>query len=265
MTTNPSTEKTTTSGLKSTNSTKNKSAVSESGHAKNVANFEQLIAFCISYNTAYNPIKNSLSVAELQNLHQAALSKLNKVKIQKTTFDNATNERRNTFAGLKPLATKIVNAFTVSGVDALAVQDAKSVNKKLQGTSNKKVETTTTPSIPTSKTISTSQQSYDRLIDHFANLIQVLEQNPIYSPNETELKLASLQSNLVDLQSKNTNLINSYTQYSNAMIDRNQVLYNPLSGLVQTAQEVKQYVKSVFGATSPQFKKISSIEFTKAR
>ena len=39
-------------------------------------------------------------------------------------------------------------------------------------------------------------------------------------------------------------------------------LYNPLSGLVQTALDVKKYVKSVFGASSPQFKQVSGLEFS---
>jgi hypothetical protein len=68
-------------------------------------------------------------------LYQLAQDKLNATKTQKTNFDNATNERRNSFANLKPLATKIINAFAVSGADTLAIADAKTVNKKLQGTS----------------------------------------------------------------------------------------------------------------------------------
>ena len=73
--------------------------------------------------------------------------------------------------------------------------------------------------------------------------------------------MATLQTKLTELQAKNTNLINAYTGYSNAMIDRNQTLYNPLTGLVQTSKEVKQYVKSVFGANSPQYKQVSGLEF----
>lgn len=94
-----------------------------------------------------------------------------------------------------------------------------------------------------------------------ANLIQVVAQNPNYSPNEEDLKVTSLQTKLTDLQSKNTNVVTTYTAYSNAMIERNQVLYNQLSGLVQTSKEVKQYVKSVFGANSPQYKQVSGLEF----
>ncbi|POS02513.1 hypothetical protein [Flavobacterium croceum] len=252
-----------TSDLTSTNTTKNKNSVSETGHAKNIANFQDLISFCQGYGANYNPTKESLKIPQLQALYQLAQDKLNATKTQKTTFDNATNERRNTFANLKPLATKIINAFAVSGADTLAIADAKTVNKKLQGTTSKK-STTTNDNIPPLgelKGASTSQQSYDRLIDHFVNLIQVVEQNTNYTPNETELQVATLQTKLEEMQTKNTNLINAYTGYSNAMIERNQTLYNPLTGLVQTSKEVKQYVKSVFGANSPQYKQVSGLEF----
>mgnify|MGYP001128598355 FL=1 len=238
-------------------------STSETGHAKNIANLQDLISFCQGYGATYNPTKESLKIPQLQALYQLAQDKLNATKTQKTAFDNATNERRNTFANLKPLATKIINAFAVSGADTLAIADAKTVNKKLQGISSKK-STTNTDNLPPSgelKGASTSQQSYDRLIDHFANLIQVVEQNTNYTPNETELQVATLQTKLTELQTKNTNLINAYTSYSNAMIERNQTLYNPLSGLVQTSKEVKQYVKSVFGAISPQYKQVSGLEF----
>jgi hypothetical protein len=234
-------------------------SVSEVGHAKNSANLQDLISFCQGYGAVYNPTKSSLTIASLQTLYQTSLTGLNTTKTQKTSFDNATNERKNAFAPLKPLATKIVNAFAVSGVDTLAVANAKTVNKKLQG-SRKKPATATTET-PTTTGISTSQQSYDRLIDHFANLIEVLQQNTLYNPNESDLKVAALQAKLEELQTKNSNLINAYTQYSNAMIQRNQILYNPLAGLVQTTKEVKQYVKSIFGANSPQYKQVSGLEF----
>lgn len=244
-----------------TNSTKK--SVSETGHAKNVANFQDLILFCEGHGATYNPSKESLKIPQLKALYQEALDKISATKNQKTAFDNATNDRRNAFSDLKPLSTKIINAFAVSGADTLAISDVKGINKKLQGKSSTKTETTElkVDGEVAPKSISTSQQSYDRQIDHFANLVQVLEQNTAYSPNENDLKTNTLQTKLSHLQSKNTALINAYTQYSNAMIDRNQTLYNPLSGLVQVAKEVKLYIKSVFGATSPQYKQISDLEF----
>ena len=41
-------------------------STSETGHAKNVANFETLISFCAGYGATYNPSKANLKVPALQ-------------------------------------------------------------------------------------------------------------------------------------------------------------------------------------------------------
>lgn len=238
-----------------------KKSVSETGHAKNVANFQSLISFCTGFGEVYNPSKESLKIPQLQILLQQAQEKMNSTITQKTSFDNATNSRRNSFSDLKPLSTKISNAFSVSGAEQLGINNLKSMNKKLQGTTAKKAPTSEDSQPDTAKTISTSQQSYDKMVEHFSSIIEILVQSPSYNPNENDLKVTSLQNKLSDMQTKNQELIDSYTQYSNAMLERNQFLYNPLSGLVQTSKEIKQYVKSIFGASSPQYKQINGIEF----
>lgn len=241
-------------------------AIFETGHAKNVANFQDLISFCQGYDKAYNPTNENLKIPNLQLLYQEAKDQLDNFKTQKTALDNATNSRRITFADFKILSTRIISALAVSGADDLAVEDAKAINKKIQGTSAKNSESTETPQPEgdNGNTISTSQQSYDRLIDHFTSLIELLNQNTIYAPNEDDLKITALQTTLAEMESTNTNLINAFTANSNAMISRNQALYNKETGLVQISREVKLYVKSVFGAGSPQYAQVSSLEF-KAR
>ena len=238
-------------------------STSEVGHLKNITNFDNLLSFCEGFGSVYNPAKESLKIPQLQSFHQLAKDHFTGAKIQKTAFDIATNSRRNGFADLKTFATRVLNAFSVSGADALAVADAKAINKKIQGTSSKKsaVDETNEENTESIKSISNSQQSYDRLIDHFANLIEVVSQSNIYNPNEPDLQLASLETKLDDLQTLNSKLTDSYTDYSNALILRNKTLYDPLTGLVQTSKEVKRYLKSIFGASSPQYKQISRIEF----
>jgi hypothetical protein len=40
-------------------------STSETGHAKNVANFQDLISFVTSYGATYNPSKNGLKLPQL--------------------------------------------------------------------------------------------------------------------------------------------------------------------------------------------------------
>jgi hypothetical protein len=48
------------------------SKTSETGHAKNVANFEELVTYAVSYNQEYNPSRDSLRVEALQTLLTSA-------------------------------------------------------------------------------------------------------------------------------------------------------------------------------------------------
>ena len=46
------------------------------------------------------------------------------------------------------------------------------------------------------------------------------------------------------------------------LIERDQILYADGTGLYSIAQNVKKYVKSLYGATSPEYTNVSNIEFT---
>ena len=94
-------------------------------------------------------------------------------------------------------------------------------------------------------------------------MIDLVSSVPSYAPNEADLRIASLTTFRDGLQTANTNVINAEVAYSNARISRDNLLYSKDFGLVDVAMDVKNYVKSIFGATSPQYKQISGIKFTK--
>lgn len=239
------------------------SSTIETGHPKNVANFETLISFCKGYNNSYNPTKESLKLTNLDTQLSEAKDVLQVVKTHKTAFDNATNTRQLAFTDLKMLSTRIINALAASGANSLTISDAKTINRKMQGIrAGSTAPASATPGTePTDKTISTSQLSYDSRIDHFAKLIELVSQEPSYTPNERELQMDSLIAKMQSLKSGNAIVINAYTIWSNTRILRSTVLYNPVTGLVQTAMEIKKYIKSVFGAASPQYNQVNGLEF----
>lgn len=243
------------------------SSNSETGHAKNVANFEDLISFCTAYGATYSPTKAALKIASLNGQLIAANASLAAVKVAKTAYDNATNAREITFKPVKSLATKVVNAIAATEATAQTVADVKSSNNKIQGRRAKAVAKPDAKALAAGaepvKTASTSQQSFDKMIDHFAQLIATLTAEPKYQPNENDLKLAALNAILADMKAKNTAVINVTTAASNARIARNKVLYDDTTGLVDTALAVKLYVKSVYGATSPQYKQVAALKFVK--
>jgi len=246
-------------------------STSETGHAQNVANLEKLIAYCTGYGAKYNPAKASLKVSSLNTLLASAQSSLQALKAAQSAYNSATNLREEAFKPLKSIATKVVNAMAVSGGLKQNVDDAKTANMKIQGkraVAIKKPEATATEAAvaePEVKTASVSQQSYNKQVDNFEHLIHALNVEPNYTPNEEELQLPSLNARLSDLKSKNSDVINAESNLSNTRIARNSILYAAGTGLVDVCLEIKNYVKSVFGATSPQYKQVSEVRFTKTR
>lgn len=241
-------------------------STSETGHAKNVANFEDLISFCTGYGTTYNPSNTSLSVSSLSSLLNTAQKILNEAKTTEVAFNNATNSRMDAFRNLKTLSTRLVNALDATNASDQTVKDAKTINRKIQGQRATPAPPADPGSPPTpNKTISTSQQSYDQLIEHFSRLIDLLSAESGYKPNENELQIANLATTLAGLKTANTAVSNSYASWSNSRIKRADVLYNISNGLVTTALDTKKYVKSVFGTSSPQFKQVSGLEFKTVR
>ena len=162
-------------------------STSEVGHAKNVANFQDLIEFVTGYGSTYDPSKNSLKLSELINLKATAESNLSDVIDKNTVYNKRVNARINAFDGLKPLSTRLVNALETTDATNETIADAKTFNRKIQGKKASTSQAPTNPDTPAPPTISSSQQSYDQLIQHFSGLKSVLEAEPSYAPNENDL------------------------------------------------------------------------------
>lgn len=240
-------------------------STSEGGHAKNVANFQDLIAFVTGYGATYNPSKNTLKLPQLTAIQTTSQTRLADVVAKNTTYNNTVNDRLTAFRTLKPLSTRLVNALEATDATPEKVKNAKGFNRKMQGKKASPSDTPSDPNAPAPTTISSSQQSYDQQIQHFAGMISVLQSETSYAPNENDLKIVALTAKQTDLTAKNNAVSTSYTAVSNSRMARNKTLYDLNTGLVDTALEVKKYVKSLFGASSPEYAQVKGIVFTKPK
>ena len=244
------------------------SSTSETGHAKNVANFQDLISFCNGYGASYNPNKASITLAALGTKQTDAITALAAVNTNIPASTNAINQREILFNPLNKLITRVLNAVAASDVSKQVIDDVKTIARKLQGKrATPKIPTIiddpTTPANESQKSISASQMSFDQRIQNMDKLIQLLTSLPGYKPNEPELSIAALTTLFNNMIAANTAAINAYTPLSNARIERNKILYNEITGLVTVAANVKTYIKSLFGATSPQYSQVNKLKFTK--
>ena len=243
---------------------------SESGHAVNVANFDVLIADITSYGATYNPSKASLKLAALITLSTASKNAMNAVSTAVIAERLARNAREAAFKPLSALVTKSNNALKATDTTAQIDATAQSLVRKLQGRratpkmteDEKKVASDTGVEVTN---ISSSQMGIDNRIENLNKYIKFLSSVPQYAPNEADLKTIALTAVLNDLKAKNTAVVNAVVASDNARIARSTTLYKDISGLYDIALDIKTYIKSIFGATSPQYKKISKLKFTKTR
>ena len=115
-------------------------STSETGHAKNVANFQDLISFVTGYGATYNPNKNALKLPQLNALYKASQGSLADVVTKNTAYNNKVNERVIAFKELKSLSTRLINALQTTDATSQKIADAKAFNKKMQGVRAKSVE-----------------------------------------------------------------------------------------------------------------------------
>lgn len=241
-------------------------STSETGHAKNVTNFDELVSFVAGYGTTYNPSKVSIKLTALQTLSTNAKNAISAVNTASPSYSNAVAARESAFENLSKLTTRIINALKATDATPQIIDSAKTIIRKIQGkrATSLKTDEEKTALIAEGKEvkeISTSQLSYDNRIDNLDKLIKLLTSETIYTPNESDLKIVALTTLYTDLKTKNTAVLTATIPLSNSRLTRNDVLYKANTGLVDIAMDTKSYIKSIFGATSPQYKQVSKLAF----
>ncbi|NVO04405.1 MAG: hypothetical protein HXX09_17050 [Bacteroidetes bacterium] len=257
----------------------------ETGHDTNVGNLEVLISNCTGFGSTYNPSKVSIKLPGLNALLTASQGSNTTVSDKKNLYTVAVDGREILFNPLSPLTTRILNALESSEVTKQIISDAKTYTRKItgkratpkakqiqidpngsvnEGTGTLNASDNNTPSLDP-KEISASQLSFDNRMANLARLINLLSSEPGYNPNEADLKVTALNSMLASMKLKNTAVINAATALANSRLNRNKILYKDGTGLFDITIAVKAYVKSVYGASSPEFKLVSKIKFTKPR
>lgn len=235
-------------------------STSEVGHAKNVGNFQSLKAFAKGYGVQYNPSKAILTLVNLNASYDRAKDAMGAVTTANTANNTAVNNRADEFKDVPQLVTRLLNALDSSDASMRTVDDARGFVKKIRGTrAPKKAEEKAGEQQPV--TISNSQKSFDNMIEHFNGIKTVLESEPSYAPNEADLQITAVEDKLTKLEKSNNAVATSEEGLSNSRLNRNKVLYSNPDSITELAAEVKKYVKSVFGATSPEFKQVSGLAF----
>jgi hypothetical protein len=236
----------------------------ETGHARNVQHFQEMISFVTSWGAPYAPTNAAISVANLNAKLTDANTAMAVVTSNLAAYKAAVNTRETAFEGLRKLTTRVLNYYKSTGTASNNIDNVVSVKRKIDGKRAETVEDDpSTPENEAANSVSASQQSYTQLVEHFNTLIELVSGDPLYNPAEGELKVLALMSRKTAMADANGDVINLYTPLSNQRGLRDDVFYASGTGLVDLAQLVKNYTKAAFGIDSTQFNQIKGLTFSR--
>lgn len=237
-------------------------STSETGHAKNFENFEDLIQTCADFSAAYDPNNALITIKAMEQKLSDTNNVIEEVSQNKGPFIDRTNDRQEVFDGMKKLTTRVVNSFkTHQETTDKQFDDAMTFVRKIRGQRVKKIDP------EDQNSISVSQQSYDQLYNHFRNFVNYINSHSFYAPNETALQPAALIAFLANMRVKNKAVTTAAVPLNSDIKKRDKIMYAKKTGLVDVAIEAKDYVKSAFkgGGSSPEYNLVRGISFRNIR
>lgn len=239
-----------------------------SSHEQNVTNLNVEISSILTYGPQYNPSVPALTIPELNRLYQRGLAANATAKNNEIALNNATAARANKFDGFDGKVTRIINALRICGATPQTLEQAEAIVRELRA--KRVTDKLTDEELATEKAkgnnikqVTLHNATYDRKVVNLEKLAQFLGTIPQYQPNEPELSMTGINISLAEYKALNDAVVTTSAIEKASDIARREVLYTDNTGLVDVGLSAKLYVKSVFGATSPQYKQISNISFTR--
>jgi hypothetical protein len=197
----------------------------------------------------------------LAALLEQAQQSLEAVNAARVTYVLAINSRQDKFASIHPLAARIVRALAASESSVENIKDARILKRKMGSQSQAGIPEAITNGMegtPTPSSGTISRQDYESRAETFANLVRLIQGLPAYAPNEPELQVATLQVMVTELRNASVAVAKAYNELANARMHRNRVMFGE-GGLFETANAVKDYIRSVFGVRSEPAKELTKL------
>lgn len=241
---------------------------SETGYAVNIINLEKLWQSTVGFGTNYQPGNTDLLPAAIKLELDAERALLKTVNVKATPWINAVNAREAAIKDLSKLSRRIWEFTVSSKASSSFADDVHSLVKKITGTrATPKIvpplDPNATPTDETITQISASQMGIDNRLNHFDALIQLVKSEPLYDPNEADLKITALEAKYTAISDANSAVIATFPALDNARNALKDKMYFATGNGAELSGKVKQYVRSAFGPSSWQYKQISGLKFIK--
>jgi valyl-tRNA synthetase len=223
-------------------------STSEVGHAKNVANFSELIQLLEEMGPLYNPTNPAIETAALNTLRDNLAISIENLAYKIAPFKIAVANRENAFTDLSKKATRVRNSFKSMGLSTAENDNIATVVRKIRG--DKAIRRVENLENAETESISNAQLSYTSRATNLQSLASLLSAYPAYAPNEIDLTTLKLSQFYDELKDLNNEAANKTFALITARKERNDLLYNNPGNLLSLVNPIKDYLKSVVGANA---------------
>lgn len=237
----------------------------ESGHVKNVANFEQTIIILTALGAVYSPSQALILLAALQNkltASQAVLATHDTAQADRTI---KVDEAQAAFEGLDKYVVNVKRSAAVEINDEAFTRDLQTLVNEFSSKSRATglPDDPSTPDINESRTrLSPSQRSRDSQQAHLADIIALLKTKN-YKSNDAEYDLPAVEARLANITAKNNAAKQAVAALGNAQDARNAVLYDDATGIIKLVKLIKTQLAVKPGKQSAAYQQINALEFRK--
>lgn len=236
---------------------------SETGHAVNISNFKLMIDKCAGFGAACNPSNPDITVASMTAKWTAADTAHATMTAALQGSKGPVNAREELYKPTGKLVTRVLNIANSTKASKQLKKDAKGLADRFRGFG---VKVKYLPDgTPDPSHVSTSHQSYVQKADTFKQLVDLLEGEPLYAPNEAMFTIATLRALSTQMKTANDNIGTILAPVDNARIARDRALYDEEDGVLVRAAACKDYVQGASGFTSAEAKLVTKIRFTKPK
>lgn len=237
----------------------------ETGHNKNVANFETVIIILTNLGAQYAPPQALIVLTALQTLldeAKAALQDIDTAQAAKTiAVDNAQTE----FKDLQQYVVNIKRQAEVEVNDPVFTGDLQTIVNKFSppGRDTGIPDNPATPENESRTPQSQSQRSRDNQIAHLSDISALLKANPGYKALGTPYATTAIDDRIATLTAVN-NAANAANAALGTKLDaRDELLYTDKTSICDRVDLIKKYVVLTFGKDSSAYQKITALEFKK--
>ncbi|MDG3583720.1 YqaI family protein [Galbibacter pacificus] len=221
----------------------------------NLANFHLLIIFCEAYGKEYAPTDQRLHIECLHRTYNTVKELMANINNYNAMLNVAIFEKQQAFNGLEDVCNKIIDYLIIYTENNEAVKYVKSYYDDIvQIRNEQKVNAYIKDSY-------SNQEPYINLIAHFGNMINELAESNEYSPYHTDIKLEALKKKFRIMVKRSLRHKEIMDEYSDSLVERDNYFYNKTEGIIELANNIKEYVKTSFGENSHEFKQINGLEF----